>query len=186
MQFLIVQLIYILLFMLGKACLISSQWKPPHSKHFTDISPYVTPNTCEQYCAWLEYKRSTRFTKTRSDCVYSPCTRYQLNARLLSLHNRFRSKCSSLQCYFSRGVSSLNAEEVLPRHSFQTSCQYSPWNKIKASLGCKTSSTSRSGAGRPSASEAEGRGVRHPGPNRRASYTPTKPHSRDDPIPTYT
>lgn len=44
-----------------------------------------------------------------------------------------------------------------------------------------------SGAGRPLASEAEGRGVRHlRGPNDRARYTPTKPYSRDDHMPTYT
>lgn len=186
MQFLLVQLIYILLFMLGKAFLTLSQWKSPHNTHFIHTYTYVTPNTHKQYCAQLEDGHSTRFTKIGSDWTYSYCTSYQLNAWLLSLRNKFRSKCSFSQCYFSRGPSSLNAEEILPGHNFQNSCQYSQWNEKKASLGHKTSRVSTSGTRRPLASEAEGRGVRHlGGPNHRARYTPTKPYSRDDPTPTY-
>lgn len=87
------------------------------------VSPQCTPDTqahmgnCEHTRAMLcsvTRQALTRLTNTHTACICSCCTPWQLNV-LACLHNKCRSKCSSPQCYFFRGVSSLKR---CPSHNF--------------------------------------------------------------------
>lgn len=105
----------------------------------------------------------TRLTNTRSACICSCCTPCQLNV-LVCLH-KCRSKCSSPQCYFLRGVSSLKR---CPSHNFTAVGTVSGtrgkchWDRRPVgSAGVEQVAIS---------SEAEGRGVRH--------LRQTKPHGK--------
>lgn len=142
-----------------KSVKVSPQYTPDTQAH-TGNSKHAWAMLCS-----VTRQALTRLTNTHSACICSCCTPCQLNV-LVCLHNKCRSKCSSPQCYFFRGVSSLKR---CPSHNFTAVGTVSETRGKMCHWDRRLVGSPRVEQGAIS-SEAEGRGVRH--------LRQTKPHGK--------
>lgn len=121
-------------------------------------TPDTQAHTGNSEYTWAMLCSVTRRALTRltcSTCIYSCCTPCQPKV-LVCLPNKYRSKCSSPQCCFFRGVSSLKRR---PSHNF-TALGTVNETRGKCHWDRRPVGSARVDQGAIS-SEAEGRGVRH-------------------------